>query len=168
MKVIVCVALVAFYSIATPALAACRGQLKDKPTSRFTLDEGEAHDKKTGLIWNRCSVGMHWKNGKGCLGERQFLNLEEATKIAKSAGNGWRLPSVDELVSIVDDKCGTPATDVVVFPDIGPFEEMESPYWTNSSAEVGTGLGLTYFVDFRTGIVDAHTKGFSQAVRLVK
>jgi hypothetical protein len=109
---------------------------------------------------------MHWKNGKGCLGERRFLNFEEATKIAKNTGNGWRLPSVNELVSIVDDKCGMPATDVVVFPDIGPSEEMDNPYWTDSSA--GMGLGLIYFVDFMTGIVDAHSKGFSQAVRLVK
>lgn len=164
MRTIACIVLVIANSLASPALAACPGQLKNRPSSRFTLDEGEVYDKKTGLIWMRCSVGTHWEKGKGCLGEPSSLNFEEASRISKSTGNGWRLPSVSELFSLVDDKCGTPAVDVVAFPDIGPSDDMESPYWTSSSA----GMGLIYYVDFMTGVLDGHSKGFNLAVRLVK
>ena len=164
MRAVACVALVAFNALTAPALATCPGQQKGNPSSRFILNEGEVHDKKTGLIWQRCSVGMHWKNGKGCVGERSFLNLEEATKLAERTGNGWRLPSLAELGSLVDDRCGTPAVDGVAFPDIGPPDATESPYWTSSPSVAG----LVYFVDFMTGLADAHSKGFELAVRLVR
>jgi hypothetical protein len=70
-----------------------------------------------------------------------------------------------ELYSIVDAACGTPPLDLTVFPDIRAKDGDENSYWTTS--EVGA-AGLVYYVDLATGDSDAHSRGFSLAVRLVR
>ena len=162
-KIAVCTALFASL-LGGDVLADCPSQTTKKTPPHFVLNAGEVLDKRTGLIWNRCSVGMHWQKGKGCIGERQFLDLAAAKQAAQKAGSGWRLPSIKELAGLMDNKCTTPAIDSTVFPDIGPPDAEESPYWTSTSA----GMGMIYYVDFMMGLIDAHTPGFQQAVRLVR
>lgn len=84
---------------------------------------------------------------------------------AAAAGPGWRVPNVAELASLLDGSCGTPAVDTRIFPDIGGTEEDENAYWTTS--KVGA-ANLMYFVDFWSGDVDGHSKGFHLTVRLVR
>jgi hypothetical protein len=75
------------------------------------------------------------------------------------------------LYSLIDKQCGKPPVDVKVFPDLRSTgkKELNSKedriYWTSSELGVA---GLIYYVDFTTGDVDAHSKGFSLAVRLVR
>lgn len=40
---------------------------QSSPGSRFVINGGEAYDRKTGLIWQRCIVGRVWRDGK-CAG----------------------------------------------------------------------------------------------------
>ncbi len=40
------------------------------------------------------------------------------------------------------------------------------PYWSVTVAELP--MPMTYYVDFQDGRVDAHTRGFPLAVRLVR
>ena len=56
-----------------------------------------ARDPKTGLIWQRCSVGQIW-NDNTCTGEAKRFNWDDAQKLA---GNGWRVPTVRELASLI-------------------------------------------------------------------
>jgi hypothetical protein len=135
---------------------------------RFILDGGEAYDAKTGLTWQRCSLGTRWDGEQGCVGDQEFASLDEAMgmvkELVKESGQGWRVPSGPELESIVDRSCGQPVVDQAVFPDIRPNDEGAAEFWT-------TNLGvaeLFYYFDFMTGLADGHNRGFHLAVRLVK
>lgn len=143
------------------AIAGCPNERNNH--LRFKVSQGEVHDNKTNLIWERCSVGLSLKGDK-CMGSRQSLSLDEALAVAAQKGEGWHVPSVNELSTIVDPSCGRPAIDISVFPDMDAAEG-ENPYWTNS--QVGL-ADLFYYVDFGNGEVDGHTRGFSLGVRLVR
>ena len=132
---------------------------------RFSLNGGEAIDRKTGLTWKRCSLGSAWDGRRGCAGETRFVSLDEATQLAKAEGPEWHVPSGPELESIIDLGCGTPVVDTTVFPDIRADDEGKAQYWTTN--QVGA-ANLVYFFDFMTGSADGHSRGFQLAVRLVK
>jgi Protein of unknown function (DUF1566) len=151
---------------ATTATASCeKSRSASTPTSRFTLIEDKAYDQKTKLTWQRCSVGATWKKGAGCIGRAKLMNLTDATKFAKLVGNDWRVPTIEELYSIVERRCKNPAINTAVFPNVKDLGEG-APYWTSSKIEEIP--PLVYYIDFLNGDADGHTKGFSLAVRLVR
>src|SRR3954464_5388351 len=82
------------------------------PTSRYVLNGDEAQDKQTGLTWQRCSVGQTFKDG-ACTGEIKTFPWDKA---AKEARGGWRLPTRDELETLVTKSCLAPALNSEVFP----------------------------------------------------
>ncbi len=86
-------------SSSAPTLIADRYQVLNKGS--------EIKDTKTGLIWQRCSVGQSW-NGRTCEGEAKKFAFAEAQGLAK---DGWRVPTVRELFSLIDCP-GAPQTPV--------------------------------------------------------
>ena len=133
-------------------------------------NSAEVYDKKTGLIWSRCTHGLSWKKGKGCVGEIELLTLSEARKIEKN-NQGWRLPTVEELASLVELECEKYAINVTIFTDV-PSDEGESTYWSTSTYLSNIGIekmpALFYTIDFQQGIVDAHTQGIPYRIRWVR
>lgn len=141
-------------------------QSHDRTGDRFVLNQaGEAFDQTTQLTWRRCSVGMTWQADNGCVGSPASLYLEAAQHAARQAGEGWRVPTIDELYSLVDTERQNPAINTTVFPDITATSEG-APYW--SVTPVQDMPILIFFVDFMTGQVDGHTQGFAMAARLVR
>lgn len=71
------------------------------------MKQGIWRDPKTGLMWDRCSVGQLW-NGTTCTGEPIKLNWQDAKDYVKKFTNeqtkggytNWRLPTIEELSSI--------------------------------------------------------------------
>lgn len=71
------------------------------------MTQGVWQDPKTGLIWDRCSVGQTW-DGTTCTGEALRLNWKDAKEYvarfaneqAKGGYTDWRLPTIQELSSI--------------------------------------------------------------------
>lgn len=63
---------------------------------------GTAYDKETNLTWMRCSLGQSW-DGKTCNGEAKEYTWRDAIKLKHNfAGStAWRLPTIDELESLV-------------------------------------------------------------------
>ncbi|HFG1797120.1 Lcl C-terminal domain-containing protein [Vibrio cholerae] len=59
-------------------------------------------DKQTQLVWMRCSLGQSW-DGKNCTGKAQEISWDDAIKLKHNfAGStAWRLPTVEELDSLV-------------------------------------------------------------------
>jgi hypothetical protein len=146
-----------------PALA-CYDSLSPRGPKRFNLKGDEVLDSKTGLVWKRCSLGMRMEKGR-CVGEKAYINLDDALQSANAESGGWHVPSGPELETLIDVTCGSPVVNVSVFPDIHPDDEGMAPYWTTN--EVGTAK-LIYYFDFMTGRADGHSRGFRLAVRFVK
>jgi len=143
-----------------------------KCTKFFSLVQNntEVYDKKTGLIWSRCTHGMSWKNSVGCVGEIELLTLKDAREIEQT-NKKWRLPSIDELTSLVDIECKNYPIDSTTFPDI-QSDVGDSTYWSTTTYLSNEGTkempALFYTIDFMQGIVDAHTQGIAYRVRWVR
>jgi len=166
-KLITCIVVVFACLNSGFVMADCDKQQAHKAAdSRFVLNKGEAFDKVTKLTWCRCSAGATWKDGAGCVGAPKLMSLEEASSFAKQAGNGWRVPTIKELYSIVEQECENTVINSIVFPDIREFGEGGAPYW--SVTRVDNMPMLVYYLDFIHGQVDGHSEGFIMAVRLVR
>ncbi len=84
--------------------------------SRYVIRGDEVYDSQTKLTWARCSVGQEWKN-EHCVGNIVYFNFDTAQK---QASDGWRVPTRDELVSLIDPNLKKfPVVDTAAFPDMG-------------------------------------------------
>jgi len=156
-----CAALLCVYAltIASRAGAVCPdGPDEDTPASRYAIsDSGEVHDTRTHLIWRRCSVGQRWAGELGCVGVIRQMNWEAAMRASPA---GWRLPSKDELSTLVSAACKNPAINEEVFPDM---ELTKLWYWTRSESGAAA-----WYVAFGGGTARIGTRTQLNAVRLVR
>ena len=135
------------------------------PIASFRLDaEGTATDLQTGLTWKRCAEGQIW-DGTTCMGTAITGKWEAALRrgvASNSAGHvDWRLPNAKELMSIVEERCLTPAINATVFPNTPIFVWSGSPSAQNP--------GYAWFVDAYYGLIDGDRKSSNFfAVRLVR
>ena len=85
-------------------------------------------DLKNKVEWMTCPVGMVWK-GNTCIGEAKKYELKFIPEIIKLANNQlegiWRLPSREELESLICLKCEKVKINLKVFPKTPP-----EPFWT--------------------------------------
>lgn len=125
--------------------------------ARYRIDAAEVHDKHSGLIWQRCSAGQHWRPGEGCIGVIIQMGWQEAVQMQNRQ---WRLPRREELATLIDTGCGRPAIDEQAFPDM---ELTKLWYWTAS-----TEGALAWYVAFGGGSQQLGNPLSHHAVRLVK
>ena len=70
------------------------------PSSRFEINDDQAFDTKTGLVWKRCLEGQNWNAELSqCDGNAISVNWKDALE---SVSEGWRLPNIKEPGSIVE------------------------------------------------------------------
>ena len=116
-----------------------------------------AFDKVTGLTWQRCSAGQSWQNGKGCIGTVQGLAVLQAELLEV---NGWRLPTIEELKTLVSPNCTRPAINEEVFPGM---DVQSLYYWSKTSPRASS----FDYLNFETGTVSADGDQEPYSVRLV-
>lgn len=93
------------------------------PDSRFTVSGDTVTDKKTALIWQRCTFG---ESGNGCAtGSGINATWQDAFALAQQANsekqygyNDWRVPSIAELRTLQERACQHPATNATIFPNL--------------------------------------------------
>lgn len=127
------------------------------PADRYHVEAGEVHDVKTGLTWQRCSVGQRWSRTLGCVGVIEQLSWEDAMK---QSSERWQLPSKEELSTLVEASCGSPAIDERAFPDM---ELAKLWYWTRSRDGA-----LAWYVAFGGGSARSGAPLALNSVRLVR
>ena len=84
---------------------------------------------------------------------------QEAMDYAASLGNGWRLPTIQELFSLVDFKRQAPTIDSI-------FNCREYAYWSSSTSDHYPGDAC--YVYFLNGYVGWDDKGYDYYVRCVR
>ncbi|MCJ8314935.1 MAG: DUF1566 domain-containing protein [Saccharospirillaceae bacterium] len=145
------------------------GIKQTKPDSQYILvgdNEALVVDSKTGLMWMRCSLGQTW-DGSNCTGSggatfftwQQGLN--EADSFSFAGFDGWRVPTVKELDSLVEPACYSPAINVVIFPNT-----VSDYYW--SSSPYADHTTRAQCITFFYGSHSSCNKISSESVRLVR
>jgi hypothetical protein len=126
------------------------------PPMRYLSQQGQparVFDAATGLTWQRdFAPGRPWS---------------EAIAFCRNLGSGWRLPSVTELQTIVDETQENPAIDRDAFPNT---PKMDSYFWT-SSRQVKPpppGGDFAWYVTFIHGHADTDPVTFQRYVRCVR
>jgi serine/threonine protein kinase len=138
-------------------------------------------DTTTGLQWMRCSQGQHW-NGVTCEGEASTLTWEDAMRqprgVSLAGQTDWRVPTKDELVTLVYCSTGQPKTwndtgsvcegdyqrtaiDQFAFP-----KTPDSRFW--SSSPYANYPSIAWYVSFSYGNVLNLNKSYQIYVRLVR
>ncbi len=141
---------------ALPAAADCDPHKPNlTPMSRYVINGGEVYDKTTNLTWQRCAVGQQWKEGEGCAGPAQQMTWDEAMR---QANKPWRVPTKDELWTLVSPACKSPSLNGKAFLDNNFW------YWTSTES----GAVEAWFVNFTVGYTSYINRTAPFAVRLVR
>lgn len=90
-------------------------------TNRFQIKtDGTVLDTQTGRLWKQCSEGQ----SDGCAGSPvQYTRAQamERAQIANKANfagyKNWRVPTINELASIMERQCIFPTINLAVFPN---------------------------------------------------
>ena len=110
-------------------------------------------DTSTGLIWSRDDVGERhtWEDAKKAAAKVKLLDL-----------SGWRLPTIKELLSLVDYDKHSPAIDKTFFPSC-----KADWYWTSTPYASSPG-DYAWFVGFYYGYSYCHGQDSGGLVRAVR
>ena len=139
--------------------AACDASQPNRtPSTRYEISGMEVYDRKTDLTWQRCSIGQQWRDAAGCVGIIQQISWEEA---AAHATDGWRLPTRDELATLISPTCKNPAINEEGFPDL---DLTKLWYWTSTVK----GEYLAWLINFADGQFASYDRTDVGAVRLVR
>ena len=111
-------------------------------------NDGTVTDTKTGLMWVKDTTP----------GVFTWL---KAIEYCEGLGDGWRLPTIEELISIVDYSRIDPAIDSVF------FNAQSSDYWSSTTNAYDP--GYAWYVDVYYGYVSyAYKSSSSNYVRAVR
>lgn len=129
----------------------------------ITCGNETCKDPVTGLEWQRCPAGL---SGSDCASDSAALySWQQASEYCNAlplTGGGWRLPSIYELVSIVDFSKSNPSVDPALFP-----ATPTGDFWSSSSDANPLGTNA-WCVRFLSGNVFSNIKAFLFYARCVR
>jgi Protein of unknown function (DUF1566) len=132
---------------------------------RFTYGANgtEVTDTSTGLTWRRCSEGQQFSNDR-CIGKATEHNFKGALAHAKRRAtrqSAWRVPSIEELGTLVEKSAQPTAIAVSAFPDT-----VANRYWSSTPHE--TEATQAMIVLFKDGHVFKYHRNNKAYLRLVR
>jgi hypothetical protein len=132
------------------------------PDSRYELqnDGAEILDKKTKLIWQRCSLGQVWDGGS-CTGTATHYAWQQAIEAAKISTGGWSLPDAHELRSLLERSCNNPSINATIFPNT-----PNTGFWSSTSAKNNNSHAWNVYFSYGNGYYDSKNDRYS--VHLVR
>lgn len=124
-------------------------------------NNGTIQDKRTGLIWQKCSRGQDPANScSGGITSDTWTNALSYCNSLTLASKSWRLPNINELKTISNFEATAPKIDSSFFPSTA-----SSQYWSSTTYFPGTSSALV--LDFGTGGIIYSPKSNSFAIRCV-
>jgi len=133
--------------------------------SRYTDNgNGTVTDKKTNLMWKKCSEGQ---SGSNCgTGTATTYNWQAALQHANThtfvGKSDWRLPNIKELKSLVAFNCHNPSINLSVFP------KTPAGYFWSASPNASFPVSTAWLLNFGNGDSNIYTLDISSRVRLVR
>jgi hypothetical protein len=133
-----------------------------EPPNHYTIADGEVTDNYTGLVWQQTfsAMTMAWSSAAATCSS---LNLN---------GHTWRVPSINELASIVDEALVGPAINRTAFPAT-VYCGSGNWYWASASyaGNPSDAWGINYcdgFTGYDSGASGAWNYFPSAYVRCVR
>jgi len=129
---------------------------------------GTVIDKKSQLMWMKCSLGATWENNT-CAGSALKYDWKNAVYsvsifndyTAPGGYSDWRLPTIKELETIVASNCVNPAIDEKAFP-----ATRSSGYWSiTEDASYDYGAYLVFFLHGKPYLSNKQAEWFVRLVR---
>ena len=137
------------------------GNAARTPDADLTNGTNQITHTKTNLIWKECVEGLSGDNA--CTtGTAGTFTWQQALQQAVTAGAGWRLPSRNELLSIVETGCSSNMINTTRFPNSPP----SGTFWTSTPLDEGYPTAA-WAVRFGDGTAEAKEKSSLNYVRLV-
>lgn len=143
------------------------GNPRVAPDTRYVVSEPVSGqpvviDLETGLMWKRCIEGQ---TGTTCTGSSTPHTWSAALALARASTHAgfddWRLPNAEELFSLVETGCHSPAINAVVFPNAGGL----FPWSSTTRASNAT---LAWRLSVSDGQLTLLAKNIQAQVRLVR
>ena len=148
--------------------------------------DGTVIDVKTKLQWMQCSIGQTFVEEEtgydlfACVGKSETFSFENLPKKIKFAGhNDWRVPTIDELKTLVYCSSGQPIewnntgeecqgsyVKPTIFSEVFPADIEEKHFWSSSPY-----AGSSYYVwvvNFYNGYSSYYGNDYDYHVRLVR
>jgi len=149
---------------------------------------GTVTDITTNLQWQRFHVGQRWEN-EGVVGKVDKLMFDQAAEAAQQCSylgyTDWRVPTIEELQSLVYSSTGLPKTwndtgekcegdyqkpticlEAFPWPDFDEDEFWDSVVW--SSSPDASDSDDAWVVGFDVGYTNNYNRNFNGHVRLVR
>ncbi len=138
----------------------------DRPDADYVDNgNGTVTHAASGLIWQKCLAGQTW-DGNACTGSAIPYRWDDARALTShlAGKHDWRLPTVEELLTLVDYTRTAPAINTTLFPG------TPAAYFWSSTPTPSMPEEYIRVIDFGQGI--SGTSYFRQAtepyVRLVR
>lgn len=116
----------------------------------------------TGLMWQSCPVGKNW-TGSACMGTANAVPWDAARLLTSNLArySDWRLPTEDELISLVDYTKDSLTINAVAFPNTDSRDFWSSALDVNISDNA-------WSVSFGNGYASSSKRSSHFNVRLVR
>ncbi len=154
---------------AATAHAACNSNMPASTPDSQLIDNGDGTitDSTTGLMWKKCIEGLSGEDcGSGSAGSFTWQQALQQPGTVNAGGgfagySDWRLPNINELISIVEEQCSDPTINLNRFPNT-----LSSIVW---SGVPYAGLSsISWYVNFNYGNSYLDSRDGNYSVRIVR